>query len=274
MLRLDNIPPEEMPEVVRVASELYEKDREREAEAAERQATVQAAAEVGLPEEYLHRAAAELHARRVEQVKQRRRRRNGLLAVGGAVLALGTAAIVDSQLRQSAPTPTSITQPARSGLVLSSPFSPTHWNLNSNSGTQATVTFQNDTAVIHVDRFAPDAKNQYFANLNTLDGPKNLAGYRTASVWVKGSLPQVRLYLENGNERWRSLPIPVEGQERLVRLDLNDFEYQTRPDRNATWQKESYKPPETVETMSFKTGWFVNDANASGEVSLRDLRFE
>ena len=38
-----------MPEVVRVASELYEKDREQEAEAEQRQATVDAAAEVGQP---------------------------------------------------------------------------------------------------------------------------------------------------------------------------------------------------------------------------------
>src|SRR4051794_29334133 len=92
MLRLENVPPEQMPEVVHIASELYEKDRQLDVESQERQATVEAAKEVGLPEEYLHRAAAELHVRRVAQAQQRgQRRRLGLAAAltSIVVLALG-----------------------------------------------------------------------------------------------------------------------------------------------------------------------------------------
>ena len=40
MLRLENVPPEEMPQVVRIASELYEKDRTLEAEAQDRKSVV------------------------------------------------------------------------------------------------------------------------------------------------------------------------------------------------------------------------------------------
>src|SRR5205807_918200 len=70
MLRLKDVPEEDMPEVVRVASELYERDREQAAQDQAKQAYVDAAGEVGLPPEYLERASEEVHARRVARVQQ------------------------------------------------------------------------------------------------------------------------------------------------------------------------------------------------------------
>jgi hypothetical protein len=55
--RLEQIPLEEMPQVVRLASELYAADEKCEHETCQKQATVQAAAEAGLPEGYMERAA-------------------------------------------------------------------------------------------------------------------------------------------------------------------------------------------------------------------------
>jgi hypothetical protein len=271
MLRLQDIPPEQMPEVVRVASELYEKDKENEVEAAQRQATVEAAAEVGLPEEYLHRAAAELHTRRVVQIEQKRRKRNGMLAVGGALLVLGTAGYFVMN-RTAAPPATTQVSVARTPI--SPAFSPTLWNLKTNQGTQATVKFKNDTATIHVDRFAKDTNDLYFANLNTFDGPKDLTGYHTISFRVQGTLPNVRLFLENGTERWRSALVKVEGPERLAKVDLDQFEYLTRSDTNSRWHNQSYRPPGTVSYLSFKTGDNVNVENASGDVTLSDIHIE
>jgi hypothetical protein len=63
MQRLEQIPAEEMQTVVRIASEMYENDRQLAAEAGERQAAVAAAKEVGLPDEYLERAAEEWQRR-------------------------------------------------------------------------------------------------------------------------------------------------------------------------------------------------------------------
>src|SRR5688572_21737574 len=80
MLRLKDVAPGEMPEVLRVASELYEKDQQELVRAQERQHVVDAAAEVGLPQEYLERAAHELHQRRVVAVVERRQRRTRLVA--------------------------------------------------------------------------------------------------------------------------------------------------------------------------------------------------
>jgi hypothetical protein len=64
MQRLEQIPPEEMPQVVRIAAEMVENDRQLEAEADERLATIAAAKEAGVPEEVLERAAEEWLRRR------------------------------------------------------------------------------------------------------------------------------------------------------------------------------------------------------------------
>lgn len=272
MLKLENIPPEQMPEVVHIASELYEKDRQLDAETQERQATVDAAKEVGLPEEYLHRAAAELHGRRVAQAQVQRRRRTGWLAAVGATVLIGSAGIFALRSHPDA-TPSTVATVAQSP-VMAPGFSPSKWKLATNTGTQANVTYASDSATIHVQRFAADLPNHFTANFNSFDGAKNLAGARTITFRMSGTLPQVRLYLDHGNERWRSPAIPVQGQEQIVRLDLSQFEHLTRASADASWQKVGYEPPGIVDNLSFKTGWFVNDIGASGDVTLGDIQFE
>ena len=272
MLRLENIPPSEMTEVVHIASELYEKDRQQEAETQERQATVDAAAEVGLPEEYLHRAAAELHARRVARVRQQRRRRTGVLATVGVALALGTGAYVVTRPHVN-PTflPKSATV-ARPHTSLA--FGPANWRMSANAGTQATVKYENGAAILHVQRFAADSAGHFTANLNSSSGAINLTKFRTVSFRVHGTLPRLRLYLEHGNERWRSPALAVTGQDQQVRIDLSQFERQTRADRGAEWRTFAHQAPEWVDNLSFKTGWFVNEIGVSGDIALSDADFE
>ena len=86
MLRMKDVPPDQMAEVVRVAGELYDAEQ---AQTQERRATVAAAAEMGLPNEYLDCAASAVHARHVEQIATPRRRRVGLLAGIAVAVALG-----------------------------------------------------------------------------------------------------------------------------------------------------------------------------------------
>jgi hypothetical protein len=275
MLRLENIPPEQMPEVVRIASELYTRDQEKEAEAQERQATVAAAEEIGLSEDYLHRAAAELHGRRIAEARERRQRLNGLLALGSAVVVIGTGAAILSRTPALTPptaTPQAAVQMVQPGVPLT--LSPTAWQLHTNLGTAATVDFVHGAAVLHVQRFVADASSHFTANLNMLEGAQDLTDLKTVSFKMHGSLPHLRLFLENGNERWRSPLLTVEGQERLAHLDLRQFERQTRADANAPWQKADYHPPTWIQDLSFKTGWYVNDPGASGDVTLSDVRFE
>jgi hypothetical protein len=69
-----------MPEVLRVASELYAQDRAQIERTAQRQELKQAAAEAGLPPEYLERAATLLKSQRQALPRRRSRKRAGLMA--------------------------------------------------------------------------------------------------------------------------------------------------------------------------------------------------
>lgn len=257
MLRVKDLPPEEMQEVVRVAGELY--DREH-AEARERKATRDAAEEMGIPPEYLERAAVEVHARRVEKVQRTRRRSRIAVATIAAALAIGGGWRV---LNPPPPTP----------LVDTMRTASQRWTRDVNPQSEAILRFEGDAAVIRVERFAPNAENTFYANLETRDGSKSLTGFRTASFRVRGTgLGQVRFDLENGNERWRSPALPVTGEWQTHRIPLDQFERQTR--QGGRWRTVSYRAPGTVRNFSFKVGDFINDIRSKGEVAIDDLRFE
>ncbi len=153
-------------------------------------------------------------------------------------------------------------------------FDANQWQLNTNAGTQAKVAFENGKATISVQQFAPNKQGQYFANFNTHTGVQNLSGFRTATFRMSGTLPYVRLYLENGQERWRSPEIKVQSGEQAVRVDFDQFERQEKQADGVSWRKARYEPPVSVENLSFKTGWFVNDVKAAGNVTLSDFHLE
>jgi hypothetical protein len=98
-LRVETVPSAEMSEVLRVAADLYAQEQAQIANAEQRQHLLQAAIEVGLPADYLERAAAivaEQQAERESARRQRKWRRERLgplitmsVAVGIAVAGLG-----------------------------------------------------------------------------------------------------------------------------------------------------------------------------------------
>jgi hypothetical protein len=272
MLKLENVPPEQMPEVVHIASELYEKDQQYKAESQERNATVKAAAEVGLPEEYLHLAAQQWHVRRVEEASRKRRRRTGVLAVAGAALVMGVGGWVITH-------PRPIVAPAGPAVAVTQPAAPmtftsANWTVTKNTHTKATTTFENGSATLRVDKFATDSAGHFTANLNSTGSGIDLSKYKTVSFNVRGTLPHVRLYLEHGNERWRSPELAVGAQDQLIRINLDQFEHQTRANVDAQWKTFDHSAPSWVDRLSFKTGWYVNDAGASGNVTLSDFQLD
>jgi len=282
MLKLENIPSEQMPEIVRVASELQERDLQQDAEAQNRQSTIAAAEEMGLPETYLHQAAGELHTRRVVQIEQRRQRRAGVVAIGAAVVMLGTFIYLSNSLvsppriapPQMAAPAIMAAPPITATAPMIQPFNAAQWKLNNSNGTQANVTYENSTAKVTIQKFTPDKSGRYFANLNTKSGVRNLSGYNIVTFRVAGTLPAIRLYLENGNERWRFPALEVSSGEQTFQLYLNQFERQTRDPDGGSWDNAQFQPPTTVKNFSFKFGSAVNDANATGTVNLGDLQFE
>jgi len=261
MLRMKDVPSEQMAEVVRVAGELYD---EEQAQTQERRATVAAAAEMGLPKEYLERAAALVHARRVEQIGRRRRRKAGLLAGLGVAVAIGGGWVVTHHSRPPAPVSYGF-QNSGEG-----------WTEESNPESQSRVTFENGAATIHVDRFGAQAgSGEYHVNLNTKGVPQTLAGYRTVSFRVQGQgLPNLRLYLENGGERWRSPNLSATPNGQVFRLPLDQFDHQSRDSSTGKWQKVDSSAPGHVEQLSFKVGYYINAVTAHGDVQVSGLRFQ
>jgi len=259
MLRVKDVPPNQMAEVVRVAGELYDKEQ---ADTQERRATVAAAAEMGLPKEYLDRAAALVHARAVEQVAKRRRQM-GLAAGVAVALVIGGGWLI-ARPRHAAPVTYNFQNSAQ------------QWDLNNSPGAQANATFNNGTATIHVGSFAmPAGGDQFFVNLDTKDVPQTLVRYRTVSFRASGAgLPNLRLYLENADERWRSPLLPLTPTGQVVHLDLNRFDHQTRDSAAGKWHAAGAGVPGNVERLSFKVGYYVNAPDAHGDVKISELRFQ
>lgn len=258
MLRIKDVPPEQMSEVVRVAGELYDRETAQEQE---RQSTVAAAAEMGLPPEYMERAAAVVHARQVERI-HRRRRRTAFVAAFASLVTI-TGGYVLTRPHPAQPVTYNFQNPRQ------------QWVQDVNPESTAHAGVEKGIATIHVDRFASSpGTGQFFANLNTEDVPQTLAGYRSVSFRVQGDgLTQLRLYLENGNERWRSVAVPVTGDWQVFHLNLDQFEHQTRDSGTGKWRREDRRAPGHVERLSFKAGYYVNDLNAHGNVRIADLRF-
>lgn len=73
--RVETVPPAQMPEVLRLATEMYTREQSQLAEVEEHRNTVQAAIELGLPAEYLERAATLVAEQQVEREVANRRRK-------------------------------------------------------------------------------------------------------------------------------------------------------------------------------------------------------
>jgi hypothetical protein len=259
VLRFKDVPPEEMSEVVRVASELH--DRETD-ETRERNSTVAAAEEVGIPEEYLERAAAEVHKRRVAAVlKKRRKRRITVGALAAAAVIGGIGAVTYRSVKP----PAAITAPVAGAT------------LEKTTGVDATVTQQGSETTLTVKQFSRDEKGTYNANISLASPQSSLSGFRTAKFTLQGSgsLKQIRLDIQNGpTERWKGPLVRVPTEKTPISVSLRDFTYQQRESSDAPWRSTNSRSIDTVTRLGFKSGDTVNPIDATGSVTVGDIRFE
>lgn len=258
----------EQDEVIDLAIDLYSEEvRERE-RAEEASSMIAAAREVGVPEEYLARAAEVLREKRAAAAARRERVRKG---IAGAVAASGVLAIVVAGWFFLAPGPAA---PFVEGFARGQE----RWTLDKNAGTAASVRFEQradrgEVAVVSVQRFSPGADGKFFVNLDSLAGPADLGAHRELSFALRGTgLETVRVFVEGEGERWRSPPLAIGGEWRTVRVPLSSFERQVL--RGGTWIAAGHGAPDGGGRISFKVGHFMNEADASGEVELDDLRIE
>ena len=259
MLKFKDVSQTERGEVVRLASELLEREH---AEVREQAAVVAAAEEIGIPEDYLERAAQTYQEKRIASAHQKQATRKRFWVGGGIAAAAGVGWLL---LRPAPPAPAFSLSPATMKPVVSV-----------SAGTLATVGTENNTFVLTVDKFAP-TNNRYSANLNLSLPKTSLASYRQMSFTVqgKGTIPQVRLFFEGGNlnERWKGPDIPVSETPRTVTVSLDAFIRQQRVS-DTVWKDFSKGRVGEATTLSIKSGAPFNPPTANGTIGISTIEFK
>jgi hypothetical protein len=257
----------EQEEVLDLAIDLYSADvSQKESDA---KALIATAREMGVPPEYLERAAEQLRMRRAAAMVEAQQRRR--LLVRSAGIAAAVVGIVAAAWFFLVPGPVT-------------PFAETfdggasRWTLDTSEGTQAAVRFETrgergEVAVIAVERFAPAADGTFRANLDSLAAPADLSRHENVSISVRGEgLETARLYIEGDGVRWRSPPIRAGSEWNTHTIPLRSFEKQVR--KGDAWSVVPWDAPEGVRRLSVKVGQYMNPPDASGHVEVDDIRIQ
>src|SRR4051794_30773300 len=85
--RAEQVSPAQLPELLRIAAELQAHDRAQVTRAEDRQMLLRAAAEAGIPPEYLEQALVELKNREIRR-ERRVRQQKRMAAAAGIVLSV------------------------------------------------------------------------------------------------------------------------------------------------------------------------------------------
>jgi hypothetical protein len=117
MARLKDVRPEDMPDLIREAQQEYEKDRRRRCDEHSREELADAAQELGLPVEYLERAAASYQNRLAARARWRQRFKGAMLFGGGAATGVAGALL----LARPAPPPAAVEAPPPVQAVVAAP---------------------------------------------------------------------------------------------------------------------------------------------------------
>jgi len=149
----------------------------------------------------------------------------------------------------------------------------TAWTLGKNASTRAIlasdqVEGHGAVAVLVVERFGPDADGKFHAAVNAGE-PVDLRARTGLRVAMRAEgLATARVFLEDGELRWRSQPLALGGAWQTYDLALATFEKQERSGH--VWHVVSPSAPRRGR-VSFKFGWFMNPQDATGRVWIDDL---
>lgn len=268
---INNTPGEQtaLSDQIKLAVQLQEQDARRLQAVRERLAATEAAGEMGIPVAYMEQAATALAARHAARAKRRRRQVSAVLGSAAAVVILGTWSITH---RHAAPPPPM--------LFSFAPAFQGQWHLDSvyagHPDKQLSLSFPleqgHSVALVKVHSLPRTPEPQ--VDLDTNQIPRSLAGYHTVSFRVRGQgLGQIRLFLQNGEERWCSPFLTASGDWHTVRVPLSRFLHQRVPARYNP-QHAPYTAPGAIGQIAFKLGQDANAEDAHGEVAIDDLRFK
>jgi hypothetical protein len=265
MLKQSELSQEDQAEAFRRADELFRAESEQ-ARAA--RSAAQAAEELGIPQEYLDRAAAQLHAEKAEKIKARNQKRRVLIAVGAAML---PALLTVFLLTRIGPPPAQVVaaQPLVAPFTLSLNATDEATTSFKNASTSATSTL--NSYQLNIKGFQPQGGN-YQANLGfPING--SLAGYKTVSFSVQSSgISSVRLDLRDGQTRWNSRPISLSSESQRVTLRFDELNRQVQS--GSEWTSERGGGPDSARSFVIKLGKDINPPETKGTVTISDVQFE
>jgi hypothetical protein len=258
VLKQTDIPAEDQAEIFRIADKLYREDEEHRRNA---DASAAAAEELGVPKEYLDRAAQELHLQRLEAVKGKRGRNKALAAamIGGAIVT-SLVLIYTMSLSPAPRTPVAVSTSSVTNVYDLSDAS-----VRANPESKGSISANSSAATLQIDQFVPDSKGDFFGNILVSAGNVREVEVVTAQVAGNG-IPNVRVDLEAGDVRWRG---PVSPTGTSVSISAKEFQRQVRQGSN--WKNTSWQPPSGKLKIAFKTGNTVNDASTRGTLTVTNV---
>ncbi len=266
MLKQSELSEEDQAEAFRRADALFRAESEQARVA---RSAAQAAEELGIPQEYLDRAAAQLHAEKAEKIKAKNQKRRVLIAIGAAML---PAMLTVFLLTRIGPLPPQVV--AAQPLVV--PFT-----LPLNATDEATTSFKNASIAnvapssnryqLNLKEFHPQG-GSYQANLG-FPISVSLSGYKSVSFLIQSSgISSTRIDLRDGAARWNSRPISLSPESQRVTIPLSELTRQSRAGEG--WQAAPGSGPDSAKSLVFKFGKDINPPSAKGTVTISDVQFE
>lgn len=264
MLKHGEIPEADQNEVFQIADELLHVDTNQQAQA---NASRDAAAELGVSQEYLDRAAEELHLRRLEQLKVNRAKRRLLWGAGIFVTTILVSMAVLFGIAANPVVPTTLrsqTAPVNGGTVLLNPDL-TQSTVRSNPESQGEITKTSSAITLQLNAFGLSTNKKYFANI-VLDAI-NIKEFVGLSLNVSNTgIPNIRVDLEAGNTRWKGPVTLASGRNRLVARD-----FQRQLNTPSGWKNTAWAPPAGNVSVVVKTGETINGLDAKGTLTVTDV---
>lgn len=263
MLKSKDVPAEEQSELFRLADEMQRKDADH---VREHRSATDAAAELGVAPEYLEKAAAELHARRLEKIERNRKRNRGL-AIGVVVVAV--AGMWFSM--RPAPRRLSSAPAATVSQALTLAFDGASVRQSSDVADAASATVRDGKLEIDIRSMSNGKSRRHFANVAIpIARPGN---YRKALVTFRGDgVSNMRVDLEDGGVRWKTPNVRVESGTRTETIDLTRATKQQR--RGDNWRSVAWSPTGSARELVLKFGDTVNPVGARGSVVVEKIVLE
>jgi len=258
VLKQTDIPAEDQSEVFRIADKLYREDEEHRRIA---DASAAAAAELGIPQEYLDRAAQELHLQRLDTINRKRNRNRVIVAaVIGAALLMTSILSVTLFWVQAPPSPVAMTTASVKNVYDLSSAS-----VRANSESKGSINANSSAATLQIEQFLPDSKGDFYGNILLPAG--NVREVEAVNAQVAGNgIPNVRIDLEAGDVRWKG---PVSPTGTSISISAREFQRQVRT--GSSWKNTAWQPPSGALNIAFKTGKTINDVSSRGSLTVTNV---